>query len=70
MFLLLQSYALDFKTLAIIEAIVFAVLEYKRYENIKKTGVVCFFSSASRLLVLPGLFLMALSAECSFGSVA
>lgn len=33
-----EKYALDFNTLAIIEAAVFAVLEYKRYENIKKTG--------------------------------
>lgn len=39
---MLQEYALDFTTLAVIEAAVFAVLEYKRYENIKKTGVVRF----------------------------
>jgi hypothetical protein len=37
----LQDYALDFKTLAIIEAIVIGAFEYKRFENIKKTGEVC-----------------------------
>jgi hypothetical protein len=38
----MQKYALDFKTLAIIEIVVFAIFEYKRYENIKKTGTVRF----------------------------
>lgn len=33
-----QSYALDTKTLAIIEAVVFAFVEAKRYESFKKTG--------------------------------
>lgn len=35
-----QDYALDFKTLAIIEAVVIGAFEYKRFENIKKTGEV------------------------------
>lgn len=38
----MQNYALSFSTLAIIEAVVFAVFEYKRYQNIKKTGTVRF----------------------------
>lgn len=33
-----ESYALDTKTLAIIEAVVFAFVEAKRYESFKKTG--------------------------------
>lgn len=33
-----QKYALDFQTLAIIEVAVFAVFEYKRYQNFKKDG--------------------------------
>jgi hypothetical protein len=33
-----QTYALDTKTLAIIQVVVFAVLEGKRYEGFKKTG--------------------------------
>lgn len=32
------DYAFDFKTLAIIEAVVIGAFEYKRFENIKKTG--------------------------------
>eukprot|EP01025_Chloroclados_australasicus_P053863 TRINITY_DN6373_c0_g1_i4.p1 TRINITY_DN6373_c0_g1~~TRINITY_DN6373_c0_g1_i4.p1 ORF type:complete len:239 (+),score=40.53 TRINITY_DN6373_c0_g1_i4:174-890(+) len=33
-----EKYALDFNTLVIIEVIVFAILEYKRYESFKKVG--------------------------------
>ena len=36
----MQTYALDFKTLAIIEVLLMSIFEYKRYENIKKTGTV------------------------------
>ena len=33
-----QKYALDFQTLVVIEIAVFAVFEYKRYQNWKKDG--------------------------------
>lgn len=33
-----EKYALDFQSLALIEVALFAIFEYKRYENIKKTG--------------------------------
>lgn len=36
----MQKYALDFNTLALIEIAVFAVFEYKRYQNMKTTGTV------------------------------
>lgn len=36
----LQDYAFDFQTLAIIELLVIGAFEYKRFENIKKTGEV------------------------------
>ena len=40
-----EQYALDTKTLAIIEVAVFAVLEAKRYEGYKKTGETGFLNS-------------------------
>jgi hypothetical protein len=40
-----ETYALDTKTLAIIEVAVFAVLESKRYEGYKKTGETGFLGS-------------------------
>lgn len=36
----LQSYPIDTKVLLAVEAVVFAVLEAKRYEGYKKTGEV------------------------------
>lgn len=38
----MQTYALDTQTLAIIELVVFAVVEAKRYEVYQKTGKVGF----------------------------
>jgi len=37
---MMQSYPIDTKVLAIIEVVVFAILEGKRYEGYKKTGEV------------------------------
>lgn len=42
----IQKFPLDFTTLAIIEALVIGAFELKRYENIKKTGMVRFCLAA------------------------
>jgi len=40
-----ETYALDFKTLAVVEVALFAFLESKRYEGFKKTGETGFLNS-------------------------